>query len=477
MGREKRKGRLVNDQNQANIDQMQERMQEIETKSKSQSMCLAKWMQSTVYLMNGQTHSCHHPPVHHIPAQELKNNPGALHNTQYKLKQREAMLSGARPAECQYCWNIEDLGKNFISDRVYKSTDKNWSYPHLNRVLESKTGAKILPSYLEVAFENTCNMKCMYCTPDISSKWMEEIKNFGPYLNTSQQVGNLEWLKNSNKMPIPATENNPYIEAFWQWWPELYNNLHTFRITGGEPLLSKNTWRVLDEVQMQPRSSFNLAINSNFQVPEAMFDKFIKQYSAIAPHINSFDVFTSCEAFGEQSEYIRTGMNYSLLLKNIRKFLENTPKTSRVGLMITFNVLSLSTFDLFMKDVLQIRDEFNETAEFNRLPMMINYLRWPEFQDVRMASVTAKQKYFDKIKQTLEFGLKKNSPGSLGLFYLEEKDQIERLGQYMMQEMPDLEKHRNDFKSFFQEYDRRRKTDFLSIFPEHQALYNGEELS
>ena len=42
-----------------------------------------------------------------------------------------------------------------------------------------------------------------------------------------------------NKMPIPQRDPNPYVDAFWKWWPELYRDLHTFRITGGEPLLVK----------------------------------------------------------------------------------------------------------------------------------------------------------------------------------------------------------------------------------------------
>ena len=48
-------------------------------------------------------------------------------------------------------------------------------------------------------------------------------------------------LKAENKVPIPYIEKpqNPYVEAFWKWWPDLYQDLHTFRITGGEPLLSK----------------------------------------------------------------------------------------------------------------------------------------------------------------------------------------------------------------------------------------------
>ena len=31
------------------------------------------------------------------------------------------MQVGKRPAGCEYCWKIEDIGRDAISDRVYKS--------------------------------------------------------------------------------------------------------------------------------------------------------------------------------------------------------------------------------------------------------------------------------------------------------------------------------------------------------------------
>jgi hypothetical protein len=31
------------------------------------------------------------------------------------------MIAGERPAGCEYCWKIEDMGKDAVSDRVYKS--------------------------------------------------------------------------------------------------------------------------------------------------------------------------------------------------------------------------------------------------------------------------------------------------------------------------------------------------------------------
>ena len=89
----------------------------------SPSFCLAKWSQLTLYLQNGYNHSCHHPTPHKIPLRELENNHKALHNTKYKKRQMKQMLKGDRPLECEYCWKIEDLGKEYISDRVYKSAN------------------------------------------------------------------------------------------------------------------------------------------------------------------------------------------------------------------------------------------------------------------------------------------------------------------------------------------------------------------
>jgi organic radical activating enzyme len=454
--------------NQINIENMQNRMDEIETKTGSQTMCMAKWLQSTVYLMNGHTHSCHHPSPHIIPIHEIKAKPSALHNTEHKIEQRKIMMRGERPKECQYCWNVEDLPGKHFSDRTYKSTDMGWSYPNLQKVMESKEGTDIAPSYLEVAFDNTCNLKCMYCTPDISSKWMEESRQYGAYPGTTYQVGGIEWLKQIGKMPIPQNAENPYVDAFWEWWPELYKTLHTFRITGGEPLLSKNTWKVLEEIKNNPRHDLSLAINTNMQVPEALLDRFIEYYNAIAPNIKEFRVFTSCEAAGKQADYIRTGMEYQSFLGNIRKFLNATGKHSSVDFMITFNILSLSTFKDFMHDVWTLRTEFNENDSVNRLPMMINYLRWPQFQDVRVAPTAVKEKYLAEIKEYMMSKTRDTSPNRAGRFYLEEIDQINRLGAYMFEPLDAayLKQQMKDFGAFYPEYDRRRGGNFDELFPE-----------
>ena len=47
----------------------------------SPSFCLAKWLQVTLHLHKGTTHSCHHPPTHQIQIDDIKDNPSGLHNT------------------------------------------------------------------------------------------------------------------------------------------------------------------------------------------------------------------------------------------------------------------------------------------------------------------------------------------------------------------------------------------------------------
>ena len=87
----------------------------------SPSFCAAKWYNATIWLGSGQTTSCHHPPAHAIDAEAVKTNPSALHNTDKKKADRELMLKGERPSGCEYCWKIEDMGVDAVSDRVYKS--------------------------------------------------------------------------------------------------------------------------------------------------------------------------------------------------------------------------------------------------------------------------------------------------------------------------------------------------------------------
>jgi len=281
----------------------------VETKEKLNSVgcgfCLAKWTQVTMHLHNGMTHSCHHPSPHKIPMIELETNPTALHNTNFKKNVRREMLTNKKPQECGYCWNIENNSKSY-SDRVFKSAE-DWSSKNFDEIKSLKWDANYNPKYVEVSFSNTCNFKCSYCGPTFSSKWVEEIEKHGGY-PTANNFNNLDWLKNTDQVPYKHSEHNPYVEAFWKWWPDLYNDLDTFRITGGEPLLSKDTWAVLEHIATtdNPNRNLNLSINSNLGVPENLIERFISLSEKIINEgrVKTLIVFTSCDEVPQQRKIL-----------------------------------------------------------------------------------------------------------------------------------------------------------------------------
>ena len=440
------------------------------------TFCTAKWKQVTLHLQTGHTHSCHHPTSHKIPLEELKDNPSALHNTKFKKEQRKLMLEGKRPEECDYCWRVEDSGSNVLSDRTYKSFEP-WARPYVDEIVSKPWDDNVNPSYLEVSFSSVCNFKCSYCSPQVSSKWMEEIKEHGPY-KTSQSFNDLHHLIATDAMPIPNKEHNPYVEAFWKWWPDVSKDLKHFRITGGEPLLTKDTFKVLDDLIENPKPNLEFSVNSNMCVPDAVFEKFISKMKIIGSQgkVKKLKIFTSAEAYGSQAEYIRHGLDYDMWISNIRRLLQEVPNCT-FTCMSTYNVLSIFSFDKMLKDLLDLKLEFGGAGR--QIPIILDtpYLRYPPHQAMFIANPEWKEKY---LKPQLDFMLNNledmhvRGKENMG-FFKWEADKFQRLYDIIDQEQQDewtVTNNRKDFITFVNEHDKRRGTDFLKTFPEMEKEYH-----
>jgi organic radical activating enzyme len=443
----------------------------------SPSFCAAKWNQVTLHLQTGHNHSCHHPTTHKIPLDELAESPSALHNTHFKKLQRKKMLEGVRPKECDYCWRIEDSSPDAISDRTYKSSEP-WARPYIDTIKDMPWDANVAPTYLEVSFSSVCNFKCSYCSPEVSSKWMEEIERHGPY-PTSNQFGNIQWLEHKNAMPIPHNQPNPYVDAFWKWWPEIYTTLEQFRITGGEPLMTKDTFKVLDYVIEHPNPNLVLSINSNMGVPDSLLDKFIEKIQIICNEnkVKQFKIFTSCDAYGKQADYIRHGLDYTKWLSNIRKVLDTVPNCT-FTIMSTYNALSVSSYIPFMQDVLDMKMEYaNHLTQHAPMILDTPYLRYPEHQAI---FILPRKELQERLYEQTTFMYKNlqyaNWMGTANRgFFQWEADKFKRIYELVMHDVDvpnaPITKYQKDFVAFVDEHDKRRSTNFLDTFPEMGETY------
>ncbi len=436
--------------------------------------CLAKWTQVTIHLQMGHTHSCHHPTTHKINESEIKRNPSALHNTRYKKRIRKEMLEGQRPEECHYCWDVEDASPQF-SDRVFKSAE-SWSLPHMQEIKDLGWRGDYNPKYVEVAFSNACNFKCSYCGPSFSSAWMQEIKAEGAY-PTLDKFNDLDGLIGEGKVPILHTEHNPYVEAFWKWWPDLYRDLHTFRITGGEPLMSKDTWGVLDYIinEPNPNKKLRLAINSNLGIPDKLVDRLIEKIQAIEEKelVEEFIIFTSVDGFGAQAEYIRNGLNWEQFDKNVNKILASCKRVS-ITVMSTFNALSVPSYKELIDYIYDLKMKYTSSDRYWNSAVFLDtsYLRYPKHQTVKVLPEEWAIKIKDAARHMDYLGIPKFEHVHVGYSDVEIQ-KVKRTYDWMLTDRNEEEllKQRRDFGVFFKEHDRRRETNFKEVYPELADFY------
>lgn len=493
--------------------------------SVSPSMCLAKWLQVSINLNNGTTQSCYHPPVHKIPLEELAVDVSALHNTKFKKSEREMMRSGKRPEGCNYCWRVEDAGGSQLSDRHYKSSEW-WAEPFFQEIAFSSENS-VVPRYVEVNFNQACNLKCMYCSPHLSTTWQEEIEEYGPYQFDHTSHNDIESLRNKGFMPIKTSaKENPYVTAFWEWFPSIYRKLRVFRMTGGEPLMDKNTFRVLDYVNENPHGQLELSITSNMCPPtQKLFKTFIEKVKALEEFrtyedkenfnehsgnhwyvdkgFKHFWLYVSFDSVGKQAEYMRTGLDYDLMLDNVKTFLRSTRYTT-VSFINTFNLLSIPRLKDYLQLILDLRVEFggenqdeflispesndNEKSHgiihkqykqkrFQRIFFDIPLLKYPNWFDVQnstseLISIVEGCVKFMEVNEQDE-----NYSKTLTGFKPHEILKLKRNLTIMKEgvESKILEQNRKQFCQFIKQYDHRRKTNFLEIFPEMINYWKGCE--
>jgi len=446
--------------------------------------CLAKWTQVTMHLHNGTTHSCHHPEPHKVSLEELSRNPTALHNSKTKKAARKEMLENKRPKECSYCWNVEDNSNSF-SDRVFKSSEP-WSEPFFNEISKSDWRDNYNPKYVEVSFSNTCNFKCAYCGPEYSSKWMEEINDHGPY-QLSFEYNGTKRMEERNTKPYKHSEENPYVNSFWEWFPELYKSMDTFRITGGEPLLSKDTWKVLDFIleTEEPNTNLKLSINSNLGVPDNLINKLIEKLNDIIEKdlVKEIIIFTSCDGYGIQSEYTRYGMNFEKLFNNIDKVLTSLPKVTIV-VMSTFNIFSVFSYESLIRKVHELKiKHFNPDRYWSSSIILdTSYLRQPSFMSFRLLKGYISEDFFDRWIKYMKFNSTYRSLNFLQMqtvkdvgFSLQEIEKVSRLKDIFVSDKnlddSTLLQHKLDLNTFVKQYELRRGLKVLEVYPELESFF------
>jgi pyruvate-formate lyase-activating enzyme len=435
---------------------------------KSASFCAAKWYNATIWLGSGQTTSCHHPLPHAIDVEAIKTNPSAIHNTPQKKKERRMMQQGERPDGCEYCWKIEDIADQedasdeIISDRVYKTVI--YEDGDLDEAFNTRPEQDVNLQTLEIAFDRTCQFACSYCNPAFSSTWVKDIRRNGGYTNLVSDGRNHFTHEHDSSQLYTINDVNPYVEAFFQWWEtDLHKTLKELRITGGEPLMSGYTWRLIDWFQEnRGKSKTRLAINSNLGFEQDKLERLLDATAGI-----ELDLYTSNESIGQHAIYIRDGLDWDQWCSNV-VYLLDSGKLRGLHVMCTINALCLISLPEFLWKIVELKKKYGKDA----INFSLNILRFPSFQSPLILPEEMRRQFADKLSYSHE------NIRNTYICHEFEMNQLSRLIDYLRTvDSPhsgalSREILQRDFKHFYQQYDQRRGKNFKYTFPQLADWYD-----
>jgi len=453
--------------NYENVDILKKNLREFEVKTGSTTACAAKWFQSTLHLQNGLTQSCYNTPQHPIDRNLLELTPSALHNTPEKFRQREMMKGQQKPAGCEYCWRIENQKSEAMSDR------NRWNSllgRDIDATLIKNLPANYLfsPKVLEVSFSNLCNFMCGYCHPKNSSRYFNEIKQFGPYEGVPSHYCDIHFLK------IFDEDSNPYLDAFWKWWPTLSEQLFVIRLTGGEPLIQKSTMKLLSELKASPRPNLDLAINSNLGLNPKMFEKFCDTAKDLVEDkcVKRIQIFTSIDTWGNHAEYIRHGLDLEIFKTNVNYFLKTFPGQD-LFFMVTFNLFSLARFTELLEFWKELKLTYNQ--DLNRIRVYVNMLTEPIVFSYLLLPEEFAVGYFDKILDYIDRNFESTNVRGFNDFV--RNDIIKVKNDYLNNQLSSeaLKSGREEFVRYFKQYDLRKNKSLLQTFPEYAEIFSSWE--
>jgi len=298
-----------------------------------------------------------------------------------------------------------------------------------------------------------------------SSSYHAEIKKYGKVPGVNNHALDIDWF-------TPMIEDeNPYINAWWEWWPEVSKTLNILRITGGEPLMHKSTWRIFEELEQNPRPHIELNLNSNLGVSNRLVVKLSDHINSLLNQnkIKKFKLYSSMDTYYEKAEYLRTGLDIDVWEKNMKHYLDTTG--ADLTIMCTFNILSVTSFTLFLEKVLEWRKLYYSSGR-RRIRFDTPYLKEPLQYDMHLLPKDEFLPYFDQI---LNFIDNNRNDADVTKFSDLEYERFRRVRNYFASIQYDearILEGRKDFYNWFVEYDKRRNTDFLKTFPEMKNFWN-----
>ena len=236
--------------------------------------------------------------------------------SQYLIDLRQDLSNGIQHPNCSQCWSEEAAG--YKSKRL--RDNERWV-----DLVNEPTGE--LPKLLDLSLGNTCNLACRTCGTFASSRWYKE---------TQRQL--LPSIKRNELKQLNDQIQDSYADtaSIWPFLDKALPNVLHIDLYGGEPLLVKRHWQMLDAIPVDIASNISLHFNTNGTQWDDNYAEILCRFKAVTADI-------SIDGIGPVFEYMRWPADWDQVNANIQNFKNLSlqhPQIS-VGICITLSIMNI----------------------------------------------------------------------------------------------------------------------------------------
>ncbi|HRK06782.1 MAG TPA: twitch domain-containing radical SAM protein [Pseudobdellovibrionaceae bacterium] len=435
--------------------------------------CAYLWTHVVADFGKAQLRTCCKTQPFAVTAEDLARHGAQLLNNSPEIRQaRREMMTTGQPKRCSVCLDLEQQNRpsHRSSQREYleqlaKAYDRqgdvegiDWATT-IRENLEPGTFGNF-PDNLDIQLDNTCDLKCLYCSGEYSSSWAAEQKEFGPM----------------PQEPVRPRESAPSAELLDQFQSTLWSFLEATKMgyrriafLGGEPLLSPRFPAALEKLvaiyaDQAPRD-LEINIISNLNTPTLHFDRFLATLRSAPAHLR-FNINVSMEAVEERAEMIRYRVRFARFRENFRSLLALSASQPlgkiQVSTITTLNLFSLDQAPDYLRWVRE-----REIESKREVTLYFHIVSFPEWMATDLAPA-ALAEHLDRAVEFLRTSGSERSPGGIENWrhYAEQLSQLAR--RVRQQTQPELLRETRKLRllrSALHELQRRRQLDLLAQLP------------
>ena len=319
----------------------------------SDTFCMLPWMHMHAF-PDGRVYPCCLAEYFHPVGDLRKNTMREVWNQSKYKAMRVNMLADKPCVECTKCYEQERHGAFSMRN------DANRNYGHMikevNQTQADGTHDEFKIRYWDVRFSNLCNFRCRSCGPIFSSNWYSDhvkLYNRKPDV-LGRDMDRVEYAAgDEDSMERQMAEHVPYLEQVY--------------FAGGEPLIMKEHYTLLEKLIEAGKTDIRLQYNTNFS-ELAFKDKHVFEYWQ---HFKNVSVGASLDGMGAQAELIRKGADWRQTVDNRERMMREVP---HVDFYVSSTVSSMNVLH-----VLKFHKEWTRLGLIKAKDWNINLCQSPDW--------------------------------------------------------------------------------------------------